>query len=69
VVVTAIGGQDGEVRICRKRIARDGTTGINLTFLDPEEQELYQFLLTNNKRFEQERIPQQYVFGRLGAII
>jgi hypothetical protein len=41
----------------------------DLRFLDPEEQKLYQFLLSNNKRLEQERIPQQYVLEKLEAII
>ncbi|MCW3090019.1 MAG: hypothetical protein JWP81_1088 [Ferruginibacter sp.] len=40
-----------------------------LPALTAEEQHLYQFLLANNKRLEQERIAQSYIQERLNAII
>ena len=40
----------------------------DLLNLDPEEQKLYDFLLTNNKRLEQERISQEYIKEQLAAI-
>ena len=39
-----------------------------LTNLSVDEQNLYQFLVSNNKRLEQEKIPQQYVINSINKL-